>query len=523
MFIAYFISLALGISIGIYSATSKTAEKILIPIIDIMQTLPILAFFPFAIMLVVYLLPGDIGINAAIIFLIITSMLWNIIFGAYESVKKIPNEIWELSRLFMLNKLQKIKKILMPAVMPTVVDQSMLSWAIGLFYLVTSEIFSTGTKNYSAKFGIGVELTKLAFSTFKGHLIAYLIGIAIFIAFVILTVLLFFMPLEDYINAYNKEPGKTKKILWIEALRYIYMVAYEFANKLALTINSIKPKSKNYSWHSKISNKICKIFIYKKSAYTKKTKRSKSLYAIILSCFVLCTILSICGNYINYMEILNDEYIVLINIAASFIRIWGAFILILIAAIPISIYVVFISKDQKRYVVPFLVFASIPATIFLPALISLFVNWSESGNIVAIMVFFFSGIWYIIFSVIASTKTIDKNILEVKKEYGVRGWKAFKYIYIKAIAPGLVTGAVTGIAAEWNASIVAEYFTQSGISGSNIVTEVGYGIGKLLDISLSTGNNFVLLLSLFNLTAMIIIINTFVWKRVYKKETEHMV
>ena len=88
---------------------------------------------------------------------------------------------------------------------------------------------------------------------------------------------------------------------------------------------------------------------------------------------------------------------------------------------------------------------------------------------------------------------------------------------VGALLPGLITGSITAIAAEWNASIVAEYFTTTGISGSSVVSSVGLGIGKLLDISLGSGNLVLMLVALFNLTVMIILINTFVWKRLYRK------
>ena len=114
------------------------------------------------------------------------------------------------------------------------------------------------------------------------------------------------------------------------------------------------------------------------------------------------------------------------------------------------------------------------------------------------------------------------EIMEVKKVFGVEKWKAWKNIYIKALLPGLVTGSVTAIAAEWNASIVAEYFTTTGIggSGSGVISSVGIGMGKFLDLSLASGNFEMMLLGLLNLTAMILLINTFIWKRVYKRVSD---
>ena len=200
MLIALFLSVVISLFVGIFAATNKTAERIIIPIWDIFQTLPILAFFPFVIFVVVATLPGYIGINAAVIFLIVTSMVWNITFGVYEAVKTIPDEFFEIGRIFNLSPLERLRKILIPASMTKVIEQSALSWSIGLFYLVTSEIFSTGNAAYTVKYGIGVALTNLAFSGNFGY---YLVGIGVFIGFVIATRFLLFGYLKKRFQGYT--------------------------------------------------------------------------------------------------------------------------------------------------------------------------------------------------------------------------------------------------------------------------------------------------------------------------------
>ena len=222
MFLALGISVVIAFAIGIYMALSRTAERYLMPIIDILQTVPILAFFPFAIYIIVGLLPGVIGINLAVIFLIITSMLWNIIFGVYESIKTLPEEFNELSKLYNMGFLQKIKKIFIPASLPRVVEQSMLSWSIGLFYLVSSEIFSTGNAEYSVKHGIGVAVTELAAS---GNTYGYIIALIIFLIFVIATRFLFFGPLESYVNKHRK--GKPEKSSFFKEMKLRSIRRYE--------------------------------------------------------------------------------------------------------------------------------------------------------------------------------------------------------------------------------------------------------------------------------------------------------
>lgn len=512
MFAALFLSILLSIAVGIYAATSRKAERIILPVVDIFQTLPILAFFPFVIYVFVFLLPGYIGINAAVIFLIVTSMAWNIIFGVYEAVKVLPNEFVELADLYDMSSWQRVRKIFIPAAMPRVVEQSVLSWSIGLFYLVTSEIFSIGNANYAVKYGIGVALAQLAFS---GNYLYYAIGIAVFIAFVVATRFLFFRPLELHFTKYNRVSEESKKHF---ALHFGIAKAFNYLPKLvrapAKRLRAISAfrrarhpagASRNAGAHAALPREGIK------NLKIKGLKKGLGgIAALVLAMLLLAVVL-------RYPVVVHYEYEALVSLAVSFARIWLAFAAILAIAFPVCVYLIFISKHRNSYLLFFQVIASIPATILLPIIVIALKGYALHSELTAFVIFFLSGIWYIIFSVIASSTSISGEIFEVKRLFGIKGKSAWKYIYSKALLPGLITGSVTAIAAEWNASIVAEYFTTTGISGTNVVSSVSVGIGKLLDVSLGSGNITLMIIALLNLTAMIIIVNTFLWKRLYRK------
>jgi NitT/TauT family transport system permease protein len=492
MFIALFFSVIISIAIGIFAARSKLAGRIIIPVLDIFQTLPILAFFPFAIYIVVAILPGYVGINAAVILLIITSMVWNISFAVYESISSLPKELLEVSDLYKLDRIDRLRKIFIPACMPRVVEQSILSWSIGLFYLVTSEIFSTGNANYTVKHGIGVALTQLAFS---GNYTYYLIGIVLFIIFVVATRFLFFMPWEKRVTRYSagqvQKRAQSHLVFHMKSfpnINYIHMPKLSFGKKRRTMIKRVREPSITAKKHSHIYY----------------------LIAAMLAAFFLIWI------FTNYPYLWNYEVTAAVSLAASFVRVWVAFFVILLVAVPTSIYLVFMTKRSNTYLLAFQIIASIPATVLLPIIVIGLKNAPYHNELIAFVVFFLSGLWYIVFSAISNSKTLNPEMMEVKRIFGIRGFKAWKKIYINALLPGFITGGITAIAAEWNASIVAEYFTTTGISGSGVVNSVSIGIGKLLDVSLSNGNLTLMLIALINLTVMIIIINTFLWKRAYK-------
>lgn len=496
MFIALGFSIIISLSVGIWAATSQRAEKVILPVVDVLQTLPILAFFPFVIFIVVATIPGWIGINAAVVFLIITSMIWNIIFGVYESVKLIPKEYMELANLYKMGLVEKLRKILIPASMPRVIEQSILSWSIGLFYLVTSEIFSTGSANYAVKRGIGVAITNLATA---GNTLGYIVAIIIFILFVVATRFLFFRPLEDYFTRYNryiKNTAEVKKTVpYVKEMGAIGVtIMRRLATKQLMKIGTNVAKTTR-----NVGKRISA-----RAIPTGTTKLWKVAKYLILTFIVLGAIYVITTN--TYL--VGYELQVLHALLFSFARVWIAFAISLAITVPVSVYLIFITRHGSKYLLLFQIIASIPATILLPAMVGALHNNPE---LVALIVFVLSSVWYIIFSTMNIAKTFPQEIFEVKKIYGVKGVNAWRKIYLKAIIPGLITGAITGIAAEWNASIVAEYFK----FGSS-VSQVGTGIGKLLDLSLASNNLLLMLIALINLTAMILIINTFVWKRLYK-------
>jgi NitT/TauT family transport system permease protein len=142
---------------------------------------------------------------------------------------------------------------------------------------------------------------------------------------------------------------------------------------------------------------------------------------------------------------------------------------------------------------------------------------SQSGELVAFSIFFLSGIWYMLFGIVSTRSSISQEVGEVRRLFNVRGWNAFSKVYVLAVLPGAVTGGITAIAAEWNASIVAERFTSTAVGSGAILTTVGTGLGKLLDVALANGQIWIMLLGLINLTIVIIVIDRLLWRRLYNR------
>ena len=406
MFIALGISVLISFAVGILAATSKKAENLILPVCDILQTLPILAFFPFAIFIFVAVLPGYIGINAAVIFLIVTSMLWNIIFGVYEAIKTLPNEIFEVAQLYNFDFWTRLRKLYIPACLPRIVEQSILSWAIGLFYLVTSEIFSIGTQNYRVTYGIGTWLVQNGPTAVGGSITNYLIGIAVFVIFVIATRMIFFKPLEDYSTRYMKTDAKPtaqpvyERVLlsWINrGMKSRYVRRIHTATKdIRIVKHPIRHDIGDYG---------------------EKKNRFNRYYVLGGAALALVVVYL----FLSHPILLQYEAEVLPALALSFTRIWLAFLVIALISVPLCVYLVFISKKGSRFLIGFQVIASVPATILLPLIVVALKAAPFQGELVAFVIYVLSGIWYMIFSMVASTRTLPNSIFEVKKLFGVNG------------------------------------------------------------------------------------------------------
>ena len=497
MLVALAISVLLGMFIGIYAAVSPKMERIIIPVLDVLQTLPILAFFPFAIYIIVAGIPGYVGINFAVIALIVTSMLWNIAFGAYEAVKSMPAEYAEMSMVFRMGRVERLRKILVPGSMPKVVDQAMLSWAIGLFYLVTSEVFSTGSAQYAVRHGIGVELINLAY---HGTASEYALAIAVFIAFVIATRFLLFGFLEWWVMRRGGR-HRQKQRTWhshfynTAHLRFPKAITKEVGTEFNRIMRAVSPGAAS-------------------AAVAAPAIRNRNAHRLVIFFFAAACVAAV---LIAFPTVANDERIVIVSLAYTLGRVWLAFAAVLLVSVPLGAYVVFISKTASRYITAFQILASVPATVLLPVIVMALKGQSYSGELVAFSIFFLSGIWYMLFSIVSTRSAISDEIGEVRKVFNVKGWNAFSKIYVLAILPGAITGGITAIAAEWNASIVAERFTSTAVGSGAVLTTVGTGLGKLLDVALANGQTWLMLLGLINLTIVIIVIDRLLWRRLYNR------
>ncbi len=514
MFAALILSILFSIYIGIKAATNPKLEKIILPSLDILQTIPILGFFPIVIYLVVLALPGFWGVNAAVVFLIFTSMVWNISFGVYEAVKSIPQEIIELAKLNHFNGFKLYSTIYIPASLPRIAYQSVISWSVGLFYLVTSEIFATGTSQFQVGHGIGVAISQLAASSNTG---AYILALVLFIIAVILTRIFFLQPLSVFAERHSfKEETTRKRSRILNFYSYVYLklhrITYPFILLIKYSKLFISGGSKGYAF---VGKSVRRYII----SPAERIRISNTLTIFLIIVGVLAIVLD--ATAIGITQYLPQ---VLVALGYSFIRVWGTYLICAAIAVPLGVYIGLSNKLFEPALSSLQVISAIPATILLPAIVAILIAAPFAGEAVAFVVIFLAMIWYILFSVISGVRTIPAQMFELKKMLGLSEAQAWKNIYLPAILPSFITGSITAIGGAWNSLIVAEYFTVTSGANSVVLTQVGSGIGKLIDFSVAPpapmqANLYLTIMAIAAMVIMVVAINRFFWQRIYNRIT----
>ncbi len=506
MLVALGLSIVFSLAVGIVAARNKKAEAVIIPLLDVFQSIPILGFFPIVILGVIDVVhPEWLGVNVAVILLIFTSMSWNITFGVYEAVRSIPQDYIDLSQISGSSSWQRIVSLYIPSSLSRIAYNTQTSWAVGLFYLVSSEILTLGSKNYQASIGIGV-----AIYTFydTGNFTGYIYAIIALIIAVVIWQLIFLREFSLWSEKYKfvEEPrGETKDPLmrvysWVNhrSISKLFLIAH--GSGVSRFTSSITRFKRGFKYAFFI---LIVLFVgFELGAFLlSPSPRSLPSLATILS-YECCSSQS-----------------VLVALAVSFLRIWYVYFICVLVAVPLGIVIALHSKLYDTASPLLEVVASIPAPVLLPLFVA---DVTKNGEAIAAMIIFLGMIWYIIFNVMAGIRSLPAELWELRKGFQVSTYNAWRNIYLPASAAAFVTGSITAIGAAWNTLIIAEYFNLHLNGSSKLLTQVQIGIGKTISIAVQSNpaNLTVLTLSILSMTALIVAFNLTVWRRVYHYTTK---
>ncbi len=515
IFVALALSIIVAWIVGIAAARNRSAERLLVPIFDILQAVPVLGFLPIILIVFVTYLPPSLGVEFAVIFLIFSGLGWSMAFAVYEAVRSIPKDLLELAEMEKMTRWKRITNLYIPASWSKVAYNSSVFWSAAVFYLASSEIFCLSSINCNNVSGIGADLASLSQPSLSQAVQwgDYTVALLTLIAAIALTRFLFLGEFalwsEKFKLAEEPHPIRNDPIY-----RFYSWVDREFRSRIPVQVRGSILRLPRITGSAKSSARFLRI--------------GKSIIIIIgaallaIIAFDIVSYLLFSGVSLDLKVLATDEWTVLVALLYSFLRVWGVYAISVIIGFPTGIVIALNTKLFKTASPILQIVSAIPAPAFLPALAIYLTTIPFRGELTAEFVIFLGMIWYIIFNVMQGVRSIPNEIWEVATLTKMKRTSLWKNIVIPAALPSFITGSITAVGGGWSVLVVAEFFQSS--DGSTIITQVSTGVGKLLAVAGGAAGgkpDFLLMsLALVSMTAVIALIDRLVWKRLYNIATQ---
>jgi NitT/TauT family transport system permease protein len=505
--IAYVLSLIFAVTYGYIAAYNPQVEAWMIGLLDILQSIPVLSFLPPVVLAMVALVPGhQLGIELGVILLIFTGQVWNLAFSFYSSLKGIPKEMLEASRIYRYSAWQRFWQLEMPYAAIGLVWNSIVSVAGGWFALIACEMFTMGDRNFQLP-GLGSYLQTASAS---GDVRALVAGIAVVILIVVATDQLIWRPL----------------IAWSDKFKFEQV---ESADRVASPILDLLARS---TLLSSLSDRVWTGIeepIYRRLARTKSTRiiqpldddQNRRRVSPGLWLLALVAAAVVAWGAMQAVIMLRgvrwpDLRLLLEGAGATFLRVNASLLISAAWTIPVGVAIGFNPK-LARIVQPVAqVLASVPATAFFPILLIGLVKIGGGLGIGSVALMLLGTQWYILFNVIAGAMSIPSDLREAASLYRFTRWQRWTTLILPGIFPYLITGMVTASGGAWNASVFAEY---SHLQDRTLET---IGLGAQIQEATDAGRFPILLLATILISLIVVSMNRLVWRRLYKlSETKY--
>ena len=495
MLVAMALSLLFTFTYATLAAKNKQAERILVPLLDILQSVPILGFISVTVVFFMALAPGRVlGAEFAAIFAIFTSQAWNMAFSFYQSLRTVPTELIEASRNFRLSPWMSFWRVDVPFAMPQLIWNMMMSMSGSWFFVVASEAISVGNTTVTLP-GVGSYIA-LAIEQQNLKAVGWAIGTMLVVILIYDQIL--FRPLVAWADRfrYEQEPGIVAPRSWVLDIlrrsRIVDRVKRPFA---ALWRRLLLPRHPD------------NVEAVSRAPRTRPGWIAFQLGLIVfaLTAFALWQALRFFTEGIT----LADVGTVLLLGLATLIRVIVLIALATVVWVPIGVWVG--TRPYAAIVVqPIAQFlAAFPANVLFPIVVSGIVAWQLNPNIWLSPLMILGTQWYILFNVIAGASAITAELHAVGASFRVRGWLWWRRIALPAVLPYYVTGAITASGGSWNASIVAEV-----ASWGNHHLEAK-GLGAYIAHETDVGNFHHIVLGIAVMSLYVVVINRVFWRPLY--------
>ena len=497
--IAYGISLVFALAYGYAAARSRRAEIVLIPLLDILQSIPVLSFLPGVMLAMVALFPSrQLGVELGSIILIFTGQVWNIAFSFYSSLKTIPRDLREAAIIYRFSRWQRFMELDLPFSTIGLVWNSMMSVAGGWFFLMACEMFVLGDKDFRLP-GLGSFLQTAASS---GNTRSMLWGLATMVAVIVAMDQLIWRPVIAWADKFKFEQVEsgTAQSSILNFIRRESFLIRAYRRLLHPIVDWLTLQFANGA----------KRAAAKFSAAQSKQPRRWLGWMLVAAAGVL-VVYGIYRSVQELAQLSRADFVTLLQSAGlTFLRVNLALIIGALWTVPVGVAIGF-SPRFARIMQPLVqLAASIPATALFPVLLLVLIRLRGGVEIAAMALMLLGTQWYILFNVIAGAMAIPTDLKEAAAVFRFSSLDQWRYLILPGIFPYLVTGMVTASGGAWNASIVAEYFHFQG----RIVEAPG--LGSAISRASDAGHFHMLLAATLIMATIVVLINRLLWRRLYR-------
>ena len=493
--IAYVLSLGFTMVYGYVAAYNPRAERFLIPLLDVLQSIPVLSFLPGVMLAMVALFPGrQVGVELGAILLIFTGQVWNMAFSFYASLKSIPKDMREAATIYRFSWWQRFTQMELPFSAIGLVWNSMMSVAGGWFALMVCEMFVLGQRDFRLP-GLGSYLQTAASA---GDTATICWGVATMVAVIVLLDQFVWRPVIAW-----AEKFKVEQVESTDAPRSWVLNLVQHSSGLArIRQKTMRPLGE-------------RLLLYFAQKHTEEIPEEAAPWREWLLRGVAALLLIGIGyGVVRAAVILSglgkaELHETALGLGATFLRVNLALLIGALWTIPAGV-AIGLNPRLARIAQPLAqIAASVPATALLPVILLVLIRLGGGLGLASIVVLLLGTQWYVLFNVIAGTMAIPTDLKECCSVFRMRGIERWKKLILPGIFPYLVTGLVTASGGAWNASIVAEYFHFKG----HIYTTTG--LGATISQATDSGDFHLLLAATMMMAATVVTINRVVWRKLY--------
>jgi NitT/TauT family transport system permease protein len=492
---AYVLSLGFTLVYGYWAAKDRVAERVLVPLLDVLQSIPVLGFMPGLVLALVHAFPtSNVGLEMAAVLMIFTGQVWNMTFSFYHSLRSVPREQVEVATLYRFGWWRILRRVELPFATTGLVWNSMMSMAGGWFFLMINEAFQLGDRDYRLP-GLGSYMSVAVAKHDRGAMVWAMVAM---VAMIVVLDQLLWRPLVVWAQKFRVEESGQQEAMssWfydllrrshvLPALRGVFLRARGSASRRAPEPGPALAAPPG----------------------PLRGLASRALFAALVFLLGL-------GGYKLVLLFRAIPAVTWLHLTGAGLytlaRVMTATVLGTLWALPAGI-AVGLSPRLSRIVQPVAqVAASFPAPMLFPAVI-----WALDGLHVelgwgSIVLMLLGTQWYIFFNVIAGAVAIPSDLQEAARSYHLSLGQRFRAVYLPAVFPYLVTGWVTATGGAWNASIVSEYYV---VSKDSVLHATG--LGASISTAAAEANFPVLAAAVAVMSVMVVLFNRTVWRACYR-------